>query len=442
MAWVDRLRPEIKFTSPSGREFTPLWKGDSIGAEKRLGRHAYPNLDKEVVQDLGMNSRDFPLTVYFDGPDNDKSAAGFEAALYEPGPWQINHPVYGIFRLQLVSYKLDVEPVQSGNVTVFKTEWIDFAEEDEISAVVDPAAAIEVACEAVREATVSDMATVTQKTVSQKKAVENSARLGLVSTASAFRATNAETAAIKNQIIELVSSSRLDTPAIAKGVIGLIGALVALMPGSTVSKVSTLANLGESIMANLPFAATGPKAGSTGVQGQQPGEGAHNAHKGLANMEAQVNSALTGQLFLNAAMASMGEAIASGLVETKREAVTVLKTYRQFASEAQAALDHVAAVASGKWIGQQFVVRANSSEAILTLNVAVMRYLMGTVFSLKIERRITLGKPRAPQEIAIAEYKATAANADYYYGLLCRTNHLHGKELLLLPTGREVVIYA
>jgi hypothetical protein len=44
--------------------------------------------------------------------------------------------------------------------------------------------------------------------------------------------------------------------------------------------------------------------------------------------------------------------------------------------------------------------------------------------------------------IAIREYNCTAANADEYFSLLCRSNDLHGKELLLLPANKEVVIYA
>jgi hypothetical protein len=153
------------------------------------------------------------------------------------------------------------------------------------------------------------------------------------------------------------------------------------------------------------------------------------------------NQALTGQLFLNAITAGMGKAIISDMPENKREALAVLAEYRKFAAEAQAALDEAAELTAGSGIEQQFVARASSGEAIATLNAAVSRYLMRSLYDLKIERRLVLDRPRAPLEIAITEYKATGEQADYYYEMFCRTNNLHGRDLLLLQIGREVVIY-
>jgi prophage DNA circulation protein len=412
MAWTDRLRPVIKFVSPSWLEFTPLWRGNDISNEKRLGRHAYPNLDKEVVQDLGMNSREIPLTVYFDGSDHDKASAGFEKALYEPGVWQVTHPVYGLMRLQLVSYKLSVEPVESGNVTACDTEWIEPADDESTAAIPDPAAEVESAVEAVNAATVADMAAVAQETVSQSKSVAISVRQGVNKIKSAIRTVNADIMAAQTQINEITNGAYMEITTIAGEVIGLIEG-PGLMLGSISSKITMLINLGRRIMEDI-INATAPI----------------------------VNAAiLVGQLFLNAITAGLAQSVISDMPETRREALSVLAEYRRFTGEAQAALDKVAALTANSRIENQFVARAQSGEAIAQLNAAVTRYLMGAMYGLKIERRMVLDRPRASLEIAITEYKASGEQADYYYELFCRTNNLHGRELLLLQAGREVVLY-
>jgi prophage DNA circulation protein len=418
MSWQDRLRPEIKFISPSGLEFRCLWRGNDISAEKRLGRHAYPNVDREIVQDMGMNSREIPLTVYFDGADHDKEARAFEKALYEPEAWQVTHPVYGLLRLQLVSYKLAVEPVESANVTVVETEWIEPAGDEEIDAVADPSAAVEASIEAVNKASFLDMTKgVIQKNVSQAKAVASAVKKGINAVKGVIYKADAGINAVQRTINNLTNEAYLDIAAISGGVISLIQA-PALMYGSISNKIAMFQNLGNKIKTDFTAALDLYRDGMS-----------------------ENNTAAIAQLFLNTVTTAMAQAIISEPAETRREALSVLNEYQQFTTEAQAALDRAMAMTANNRIENQFVARANSGEAIATLNAAVARYVMGSMFSLKIERRMVLDKPRTPLEIAITEYKATGENADYYYDFFCRTNHLHGRELLLLPTGREVVIY-
>jgi len=425
MSWIDRLRPEIKFVSPSGLKFSALWRGNDISAEKRLGRFAYPNIDREVIQDMGMNSRDIPLTVYFTGADHDIDARAFERALYEPETWQITHPVYGYMRLQLVSYKLAVEPVESGNISIFEIEWIEPADDDATDPIPDPAAEVETAVEAVNEASVADMAAVKQETISQGKAIANAIKKGVNAVKGVIHSVDAAINAAQRTINNLVNETYLDIAAISGGIISLIET-PALMYSSLSSKIAMFQNLGNRIKDDFS-AALDLYGGS--------GEISETKAVELGN------TALTAQFFLDTVTAAMATAIISEPAETRREALSVLNEYRQFTAEAQAALDRAAKMTANNRIENQYVARAQSGEAIATLNAAVGRYVLGSLFSLKIERRLTLDRPRAPLELAITEYKATGESADYYYDFLCRTNHLHGRELLLLPTGREVVIY-
>jgi len=386
------------------------------------------------VQDMGMNSADIPLTVYFDGADHDKNAADFQKALYESGAWKVTHPVYGLMRLQLISYKLGAQPVESGNVTEVETEWLEPADDEDVSPVEDPAAKVEAAIKKTKLDTIKDTIAVVRNKISQVKA----AAQDIKSKVNKVRAAVRNIANLPNQIIndiqsvinEVSTEVYLDIASISGSVISLIEA-PALISGSVSSKIAMFANLGKQIMSDLSGGSSSNTANS---------ENAENLAN-TADTANAVNSALTSQLFLNAITVAMAQAVISDTPETRREALSALNQYRRFTSEAQAALDKAAEMTAGAKIESQFVARAASGEAIADLNAAVAKYLMGAMFNLKIERRVVLDRQRSPLEIAVTEYKATGESADYYYEFFCRTNNLHGRELLLLNAGREVVIY-
>ena len=420
MSWNNRLRPEINFTSPSGNTYTALWKGDDISASKRLGRHAYPNLDKEIVQDLGMNSRDMPLTIYFDGADNDKNACDFEKALYEPGVWRITHPVYGSLRLQLVSYKISVKPVDNGNVTVVETDWIEPADDEEVTATLDPEIAVKAAVENVNQASLDDMSAIVLETAAQNKSAATLCKQGCLTIKGISDSSSPKVVALQKKISHLSNEDFIDIVAISISYIDLIGN-PELVKGSVSSKISTLANIANRVISSLP-----------GIQSS-----VQNIKRIATN-----NASLIGQFLLNCIIAATGKAIISGAIETRREALSILNEYRRLANTAQAALDKEVELTTNSRIEHQFVARANSGEAISSLNASVAHYLLKAMFDLKIERRIQIDRPRSPKEIAITEYKANSGNADYYCDFFCKTNDLHGKDLLLLPSGYEVVIYA
>jgi hypothetical protein len=156
----------------------------------------------------------------------------------------------------------------------------------------------------------------------------------------------------------------------------------------------------------------------------------------------QIAAALTGELWLNSALIGMGNTITDGLPETRAESISCLRQFRDFSAKVTAALDALAKASAANAIENQYFPRASAAEAILTLNAEVSRYLLTVAFDLKTEKRITLERPTSTMLLAVKEYKTSAAGADAAYDLLCRSNNLHGKELLLLDRGREVVIYA
>src|SRR5512138_87768 len=94
MAWQDRLK-EVKYTSPSGQEFTFFYENLSVESEKKTAEFIFPEIDGAYIQDMGRAGRKFPFTIYFSGEDYDIDADSFLAALEEKGIGKLEHPVYG-----------------------------------------------------------------------------------------------------------------------------------------------------------------------------------------------------------------------------------------------------------------------------------------------------------------------------------------------------------
>jgi hypothetical protein len=155
----------------------------------------------------------------------------------------------------------------------------------------------------------------------------------------------------------------------------------------------------------------------------------------------QIAAFITGELWFNAIACGLGTTITESLPETRSEALSILSQYRTFTNASRNTLDAFAKASAGSSIINQYFPYAASTEALLTLNAAVARYIMRIAFDLKTEKRIFLEKPTSPMLLAIREYGATSAGADAAFDLLCRSNNLHGKELLLLDRMREIVIY-
>lgn len=92
-------------------------------------------------------------------------------------------------------------------------------------------------------------------------------------------------------------------------------------------------------------------------------------------------------------------------------------------------------------IDQQYFAAAQSYTSLVNLYTLALQYLISQFFNLKAEKRFTLKTPRSPLEITVTEYGSLGDN-DIFYNLFIESNKLSGNDILLLPAGREVVIYA
>lgn len=126
MTWQTSTRETIIFISPELNTFSALWKNNDRSGEKNLGIFSAPDMNGEIVQDKGRKSVKYPLTVFFEGFNHYPEANKFFKALGdEKGQWEIIHPTKGSLILQLIDYKELIDPVGTGNYTVFETNWIE-----------------------------------------------------------------------------------------------------------------------------------------------------------------------------------------------------------------------------------------------------------------------------------------------------------------------------
>jgi hypothetical protein len=79
----------------------------------------------------------------------------------------------------------------------------------------------------------------------------------------------------------------------------------------------------------------------------------------------------------------------------------------------------------------------NSAIIIATVNA----YLIRSIFDLAIEKRFKIDHPRTPLDITISEYGSLGIN-DSNFQLFLDSNELKNNDILILSSGREVVVYA
>ena len=80
MTWADRIKKIISLESPDGNTFEALWAGDERILSKKLGIFEMPDVKGAIVQDLEVGGTRHPISIYFDGPDNDIVAQSFFVA--------------------------------------------------------------------------------------------------------------------------------------------------------------------------------------------------------------------------------------------------------------------------------------------------------------------------------------------------------------------------
>jgi hypothetical protein len=418
-------------TSPDGNPFTAKWIGSPRSASKRLGIFDYPGVIGTVVQDLGLSSIMWPLTFYFDGPDHDLKADEFMKACRETGLWTMTHPVYGFLGLQLMRVTEKVEPIRSGNIREFDTEWIEPIDPSTLKTAAEISGQLGINIDALSSSSFDDF-TDDLSILDALDEYSISSALNNVSSAiddtlgPLYRGTaavQAEMLAIQRGIQDTLSSAILNPLSLA----GQIQALVET-PLRAINDIKSRLKY-YSDLASALF----------DLQPTSDGRGNNGPTRQGKNTAVIQQIALNSTISANAKIANTNPS--DGGLLSQAEAITAAQVINtQYVAIKNNMEESQTVFANEDFVDQHFSQRQSHYDAS-TVTAKAIEYLYRSSYDLKQEHRFTLDRERNPIEIAVVEYGGFGEN-DENVTFFFETNHLTGNQAFLLPAGFEVVVYA
>jgi len=420
MNWSSRLRAQITLEAPDGARFTAFWQGDEVELPKQIAQFNLPLFDGTIVQDLGSRGLAIPLTLYFEGDDHDREALAFLRALKQRGSWTVSHPVYGGFSLQPISARLAVEPVSSANLTKVESSWIEPAAADLAASTAELGAQISVQVDAVNQIAASQFETALDLSDPEGAAAAMEAGTRCLSQIKAGklqalikRATDLQ--ATFTSYYEQAQAAFTSTPMDVLNAAGQSQAILllpALVSGDLTAKTAALGDFAERILDTL--------IPSSDVSAR--------------------NGAAVGEMFLSGALSGAAASVATSVPETREQAVQAVYDLGALLRSITAGLDAMQSASAGNAAAEQYFSQGGTFAALARLIGLAAAYLLRLIFDLKVAKRFTLDRPRAPIEITISEY-GDLGPSDSYLDLFIASNHLRSDEIILLQAGREVVVY-
>ena len=420
MSYQDRLQPQITLTSPSGLIFIAKWAGNAVSQEKDLGIFKTPGVAGIKIQDLEMAAKAYPLTIHFDGPDNDLVANDFTIACAEKGSWSVVHPVKGELILQLVSFSEAVQPITSAGITSVTTEWLEI-EEFEGPQLFGPqlsglAIAQDITLQGIGVDQLDNVVSLdtADKAGKFKVAAENTVSV-FDATLSAITDTVAEVQAQADSIKRGLDVTLSETPIDVLSVAGQIQALVAL-PNLVVtdlsSKIETYSRFVDQILNISPEAAS----------------------------PAGINTAAIQELGLTAALGAVGVASVSSLLSSRQSVIDSIESNFNLFKTITDGLDVIQEIYGDELLSRSYFSQSETYPEAAKVVGLTVSYLIKSAFDLAVEKRIILTERENPVMIAMREYGGSGEN-DENIDLFLESNELTGQEILILPVEKEVVVY-
>jgi hypothetical protein len=414
-SWQDRLRETCEMKSPDGNKFSPLWAGSPRSFTKKLGRFNFPKVKGTYIQDLDVSGDVYPMTVFFEGKDHDKDANKFFIACKERGRWSVTHPVHGLLSLQLSSVEEQSDPIGSGNITAFTLEFLESINLEDIGKIPNVKALTEQqifltnaahAFQLVNKAITDTFAAVAVITDTLE-----SAQIIINTVLSPLRtlsnSVNDAINGINTSITNTLNAAILDPLMIA----GQFQQLIQL-PSLIITNIDSKINLYEKIIDQV------------------------------FELEVDsINGAATVELITTACITAIAQSSINGSINSRSEAMNINDNiYNTFIGVTDN-LDAYQVLFRNLPIEKQYFSQTPSFTDTTKLVALAIRNINSQIFNLAVERRFKLKKCRSTWEIAVNEYQGTGKDDANIYKYI-ETNNLHGKDILILPPGREVVIYA
>ena len=146
------------------------------------------------------------------------------------------------------------------------------------------------------------------------------------------------------------------------------------------------------------------------------------------------------EIFASSANSSTNLASVRAEPETRSTAISSLTLVSDQFIQITDALDVVQESFTDQLIEDQYFSQSLSFVESAVMSSQAQAFLLLTTFDLAIEKRFILKTDRAAIEIAITEYGELGED-DANFDLFIETNMLKADDILMLPAGREVVVY-
>ena len=221
-------------------------------------------------------------------------------------------------------------------------------------------------------------------------------------------------AAARASIAEIVSVTPLDTAALAGSLQGAFQK-PALGTDDIDERTAAYETVNESLAADLPESATTDAA-------------------------EQRNASVTTQVNMLSSLAASALSVSTGTTQTREQAVDKATQLIDLYQSITDSLDAVQAAFDELPIDSQFFSMTDTYTIAGSMVTAAVKYLLISSYDLAIEKQFILKYPSTPAAIAIQEY-GTLGDGDSNIDKVIAANSLTGDDVLLLPSGRGVVVY-
>ena len=413
MAWTDRLNVAA-YTSPGGTRQTFEYEDVRRSVEKKTTAFDFPDADGTYVQDLGNTGRQYPLRLFFWGPDYDLAVAAFESLLLERGAGRLEHPAYGtveVVPFGTITRRDDLKTAANQavlEVTFWETIGIIYP-----TGQTDPGSSVLSAVDAYNAAVSEQTAAALDLSAPSSLASFKNTYGALLDTAEAGLQAVADTQDGVHRQFDAISDS------INRGIDVLVSTPLDLVFQTTLL-IQAPARAAAAVSARLD-------AYSGLASSLLSGDGAVVSGGGDAQ---GANTFYARDVFASSYVSGSVVSAVNAQFETKAAALTAAESILGQLSNVEA------------WREQNYAALAavDTGEAYQRLQEAVALtagFLVGISFSLKQERAVVLDRARTIVDLSAELYGSIDDQLDF----LISSNSLTGSEILELPEGRRIVYY-
>lgn len=429
-----RVADHITFTSPSGLVFEAQWIGGERTYSKKTAEFNYAGVNGSTIQDWGLNSAKLPLDFWFTDQFHRITAANFQAAMSEKGPWKIFHPTQGLLSAQPTEITVDDQPVKSNNVTAVKTQWIiaipNTKQQSTALSMGSILSDIGIVSDKTGDgvnlkeprflesfrSTMKSIMAVLKKIIGGLTATVNTA-LNIVTniTDHVLDTVNKFHTALNNafaKLKDLLAEPYIMVSAIVSA-IRTIMAIPAMLYTLVREKVALYKTIGKSLRESI------------------------NSMMSLKILTPA--SAGAYKIVSGCAVMAMCASAVSGTALSRDEALAIADSIDQENSEMMKT-DDLMKMALQENLSKDSYNGDMNSESISNIVGRTINYVLSDQFSNSIKRTTTLDQDCSTLAYAMQNYPEKSP--DDAYEFLIDTNGLTGDEIILMPSGKKVILYS